>query len=511
MLENFESWDSQLWKNFFRRISWVVLFIILGISIGISVRNKQLIDTLIEARARAYFQSIVVTRRWAAGHGGVYVEKREGVESNPFLENPDIKANNGRIYTLRNPALITREISELAFDEGLFLFNITSLNPLNPNNLSDPFETSSLEQFEKGTKESFVKEERGDHLFFRFMAPLVTEKACLKCHEQQGYKVGDVRGGISVSFDITEQQRRINFNSYVIVLLGIVTFAVMIGFINYFIKILSKQLAKAQEELKLERERLLQSQKMASLGQMMGGVAHEVNTPLGIAITSNSVIGDEIKVLQKLNEQGQLTKSSFENSLSTLAEASDLSETNLTRAAELVRSFKKITVDQASGATRLVKIGVYLKEIVLAFGSQLKKRNISVDINCKKEIDVEMDAGALSQIITNLLQNCLLHAFESRETGKIEIRVREEDGEIELLFSDDGVGIDPALVGSVFEPFVTSKRNEGGSGLGLNILYNLVTQRLMGSVELDVSKKNGTAFLIHFPKVQPDKGNNEPE
>ena len=146
-------------------------------------------------QARVVFNTIVLTRKWNANYGGVYVEKKEGVESNPYLINPDIKTVDGRVFTLRNPAFMTREISEYAEKEGMFKFHITSLKLMNPHNEADEFEKKALLQFETGA----VKEVSGTELvnnrtYFRYMAPLYIENDCLQCHKHQNYAVGDSTG-----------------------------------------------------------------------------------------------------------------------------------------------------------------------------------------------------------------------------------------------------------------------------------------------------------------------------
>ncbi len=161
-------------------------------------------DQKLLATAQAFFQQIVITRRWVAQHGGVYVVKSPGVETNPYLlEIPDLVVDitdaQGQTYTLRNPALVTRELSEIAEQDGIFQFHITSLNLLNPNNAPDAFETEALQAFETGADEVWRYEGAGSGRRLRYMAPLYVEKSCLRCHGDQGYSVGQVRGGISVT------------------------------------------------------------------------------------------------------------------------------------------------------------------------------------------------------------------------------------------------------------------------------------------------------------------------
>ncbi|HRE86740.1 MAG TPA: ATP-binding protein [Accumulibacter sp.] len=182
-----------------------LLLIVAGMTaVFLDLANQgSIVEEFVLTRARAHFRDIVLTRRWNAGHGGVYVEKRAGIESNPYLQDPDITATNGKTYTLRNPALMTREISELAARDGDYRFHITSLQLKNPDNAADDWERAALAGFAAGEKERFAAITSGDRSEFRYMAPLLVETACLRCHQDMDYRVGDVRGGISVRFDIT--------------------------------------------------------------------------------------------------------------------------------------------------------------------------------------------------------------------------------------------------------------------------------------------------------------------
>jgi len=231
------------------QITIAVLFCILGIFVGMSIRNKELIERVIYERAKAQFSSIVLTRRWNADYGGVYVEKKEGMQSNPYLVNPDIETKDGKIYTQKNPALMTREISEYAKKDGSFQFHITSLKPLNPNNTADEFETRALLAFEKGEKEKTEKSVVCDKIIYRYMAPLSTENACLNCHQKQGYKLGDIRGGISVSFDISDIERTTRRHTYIILALGFITVSLLLGVLYFFTFHLMKRLTKAMKTI----------------------------------------------------------------------------------------------------------------------------------------------------------------------------------------------------------------------------------------------------------------------
>ena len=244
-----QSETEQIWRPFMVKMTLIVLLLGVGIFIGLYMRNKRLVESEIRTRARSHFHNIVLTRRWNAHYGGVYVEKGDGVRSNPYLENPDITTVEGKTYTKKNPALMTREISLYAQEAGVCMFHITSLKPLNPSNAPDDFETKALRSFEGGETEAHLRETQDDRAYFRYMAPLTTEQNCLQCHARQGYKVGDIRGGISVRIDITDTMRALRANTYAIIGLGISTVVVLLAMIYFFILRLMKRLADAHKTI----------------------------------------------------------------------------------------------------------------------------------------------------------------------------------------------------------------------------------------------------------------------
>ncbi|MBT3361328.1 MAG: diguanylate cyclase [Rhodospirillales bacterium] len=242
--------NSKLWRSFIVSTTLIVLLVTLAIFLGMFINNSRLIENELRSRARSQFSAIVLTRQWNAEHAGVYVEKREGVESNPYLDNPDIETIDGKVYTKKNPALMTREISELASENSDHFFHITSLKPINPNNVPDDSEREALEAFETGLSELFWTETIGERRYYRYMAPLFVEKACLQCHAKQGYKTGDVRGGISVMFEVSEVERKLKNNGYIVFAIFFVTSVIMLGSIYFFAMRLSKQLSSALTKIR---------------------------------------------------------------------------------------------------------------------------------------------------------------------------------------------------------------------------------------------------------------------
>jgi len=247
MKSKFLSNEARIYKNFIISISLIIILCLSGIFLGLAIRTKQLLNEENLSKARALYNNIVLTRKWNAHYGGVYIEKKEGIESNPYLENPDIRTLNGKIYTKKNPALMTREISEFAEKEGFFKFHITSLKLLNPNNKPDKFEQEALLSFEKGKKEVFKTTPLQNRTYFRYMAPLYVEHACLQCHAKQGYKIGEIRGGISVMFDIQDSINKLE-NSYLyIILFSITTIFSLLLFVYFFTGRLIRKISKARQ------------------------------------------------------------------------------------------------------------------------------------------------------------------------------------------------------------------------------------------------------------------------
>lgn len=240
----------RVWRPFLLNLSLVIILFIMGIFIGFVFRTSRIIENQQVSTARAYFKNIVLTRRWNAGYGGVYIKKTKGVVSNPFLENPDITTEDGQVYTMKNPALMTREISVYAEEDGDFRYHITSLKPLNPDNRPDAFEARALQRFETdGVKEVFSTLPEMDGFVFRYMAPLKVEPACMACHEKQGYDVGDIRGGISVSFDVTGLKREMSRNKMTLIGLSVATISILLTVVFLMVSRLARQLTSAYQTI----------------------------------------------------------------------------------------------------------------------------------------------------------------------------------------------------------------------------------------------------------------------
>lgn len=265
------------------------------------------------------------------------------------------------------------------------------------------------------------------------------------------------------------------------------------------------ELQESLEHLQSTQMQLVEAEKMSALGNLVAGVAHEVNTPLGISITAASVFQNEIKNIKKQMAENTLSKSALQNFVETIAEADEILMKNLERAAVLIRNFKKISVDQSSEELRDFELNSYLEEVLSTLKTELRHRAVTISLNLDKEpIIMHSYPGAISQAIINMLQNSLLHAFDLDQEGEISIETRYFKGHAIICFSDNGNGIDPSVINKVFEPFVTTKRSQGGTGLGMNISYNLITQQLRGTIKVDTAHPKGASFIIEIPcQVSP--------
>jgi signal transduction histidine kinase len=246
---------------------------------------------------------------------------------------------------------------------------------------------------------------------------------------------------------------------------------------------------------------LVRQEKLASLGRLVAGVAHEINTPLGICVTATSHLVQELKLTREDLAAGTLDEDGLNQFLDIIDQSLRIMTTNTQRAAALVRSFKQVAVDQSSDDIRSFNLRKYLDEVLLSLNPKLKGKPVTVEIDCPANIEMASFPGAVSQIVTNMVVNSLVHGFEEGQPGKIKI-VGKLDGDfVDFDYSDDGIGMDNATLSQLFDPFFTTKRGSGGSGLGAHILYNLVTGALGGTVKVVSAPGMGLHYKLRFPRI----------
>jgi len=250
--------------------------------------------------------------------------------------------------------------------------------------------------------------------------------------------------------------------------------------------------------LKDTQKRLIESEKMAGLSNVIAGVAHEINTPIGIGVTGITHFLEITQNIYKAYEEDTLSQEEFEKYLNTSKELAITVDLNLRRTADLIRSFKQISVDQMSEEKRAFEIKEYINEILLSMSNITKKTNLTIDVQCQENLKIDSYPGAFSQVITNLIINSIKHAFKEKEKGSISIEVFKEKNILNLIYKDDGKGISKENLPKIFDPFFTTNRIQGGTGLGLNIIYNIITSRLNGSIICNSEENVGVEFIIRF-------------
>lgn len=256
----------------------------------------------------------------------------------------------------------------------------------------------------------------------------------------------------------------------------------------------------AQDAVIRAQHRLLEAEKMAALGGLVAGVAHEVNTPVGVGVTAVSHLREELDGFGQRYRAGEMKRSDLDQLLATSEQSAQIIFDNLIRASELIRSFKEIAVDQTGEDVRDVQLGEYLGRVLTSLQPRIKNRPLSVTCSVEpSDLIVRLQAGGISQIATNLVMNSLTHAFAPGEAGEIGFAVSRKGDGIELVYYDTGKGMPADVAGRIFDPFFTTKRGQGGSGLGMHIVFNLVTQTYGGEIRCESAPGEGARFTITIP------------
>lgn len=262
------------------------------------------------------------------------------------------------------------------------------------------------------------------------------------------------------------------------------------------LKLANRELEARVAELHRAQAELIETEKMASLGRLMAGVAHEVNTPLGIGVTAISFLRGQLAEMR-----GVLSPAQAEQLLLPAESAAAMAELNLYRAANLVKTFKQVAVDQSTSQIRRVNVREYLEATLLSLHPLLHKSGHQVVLDCAAGISLTSRPDALHQIIVNLVTNSLAHGYPDGRLGTLRITVVDTGTRLQIRYEDDGVGMDKQVASHMFEPFYTTRRNQGGTGLGMHIVYNLVTQALGGRIACETRPDAGVHFDMDIPSV----------
>jgi len=473
-------------------------------------------------QARMLHKQILLTRKWVADHQGLYLLKSDKAKANPFLDIPIIEDINGNIYVKRNPAMVTRELSEYAARNDWCRFRVTSLKPINPYNAPDAFERQSLLEIEENNADEIVSivNENGQHVL-RYIAPLLVKDSCLSCHAKQGYQLGDIRGGLSIIIPINWADKMISENNRSIVLYGLLSITLVTATLVWlFSTLVSRPLAElastmnhypgqsvakpnhkvvkdeidtlsdtfyelscrldvSRTTLDQAKKHAFQSEKMAAFGLFTAGIAHEVNNPLGGLLNCVKALKaepDNIELLERYLPLLDKGLGRIEHTMQQLL--------HFSRNAPLL-NLQRIDVDQV------------IRECFELLNYRL--RNIDLLLELSLEEKYYVDIEALQQTIVNIS----LNAIQAMGDGGGTLSVKSEATEdfLTVQIQDTGPGIPDEIFDKIFDPFFTTKDVGVGTGLGLSVSYAQV-EKMGGTLSADNKRNQGALFTIILPVTQ---------
>ncbi|MCW8832075.1 MAG: YfiR/HmsC family protein [Colwellia sp.] len=302
---------------------------------------------------------------------------------------------------------------------------------------------------------------------------------------------------------IVEQKTTITITSILIIFVALV----LILLVGLFLKNkkTTRKLSVALAHLEETQNQLIQSEKMASLGKLIAGVAHEINTPLGIAVTSTSLIQENTEEIAKKLNNKTLSQRQLQSFINIVSESSVISNKGLERVIQLMHNFKEVAADQIVEEMRKINLADYIDEVMTTLASELKKNKIAYQYKGECDLAINTIPGALAQVVTNLVNNSIRHGFDTDNCqdslgNRITISLEQNShDEVCLTYQDNGKGMDEKTLLQVFDPFFTTKRNKGGTGLGMNIVFNIVEQKLNGHIEMQSSLGEGVICTITLP------------
>mgnify|MGYP005839243639 FL=1 len=489
-----------------------------------SAFQQEFVFSQVAQQARMLHQQVLMTRKWVSDHQGLFVLKTSESPVNPFLETPDAEIfdREGHAYVKRNPAMVTRELSLYSRQQGLFHYRVTTLKPINPANAPDDFERQALLFFEEKGGDEMVKILQQDgHQVLRYISPLHVEESCLECHAKQGYKVGDIRGALSTTISVGWAFADIRANNRMllgiclltIVVVGVVIFLLLdmvvvrrlgrlshaverfpesddfenlgrgddeVGRLTEKFQELAQRLKKSQLELDKTRAHIYQSEKLAALGRLAAGVAHEVNNPLGGMMNCVKGMGESPGDADMARRYLPL----LEKGLRRIGNI----------VSRLLKFGRRETVQYGKAS-----VDELVRECFLLLEYGLKNIDLQLDLQLPEPRLV--DGEALQQVIVNVGLNAIQAMPDG---GVLQVRTFEEEGRLILEFEDSGAGIPEEQLEKIFDPFYTTKEVGQGSGLGLSITYTLVA-RMHGVIEVTSQPGRGSCFRVVLPGHQADE------
>ncbi len=478
--------------------------------------DNELIILQAQQQARMLYNQILITRQWVSEHNGLFVIRQDRVDSNPYLDMPSIWDQDGNEYVMRNPAMVTRELSDYSQNKGLGSFRVTSLQPINPANIPDDYEKICMINFDHGSAESIEIRNTSQGRVVRYMAPLEVKDSCLGCHARHGYTQGDIRGALSITIPIAWADEKIRTNNRSLFFIGLISFILVsitllimfhtlvvsrinrlsnamnsfpekepdqlllpygddeIGNLSEQFSELCNRLIGYQTELDKTRQQTLFNEKMASMGILSAGIAHEVNNPLGGMLNC-------VKSMRENPEDQEMRERYL-----------PLLDKGLKRIEHTMRQLLNFG-RQEPLQLRKINVGTLLSECLELLSYKLKGIQIIQDNTIETECYV--DAEGLKQIFVNLGLNAIQAMPDG---GTLNIRSEMNGQQLQFTFEDTGTGIAKDILSHIFDPFFTTKDVGIGTGLGLSVTYSLIG-KMKGSVDVETEMGVGTKFIVTIP------------
>jgi len=518
----------------------VALSITMGISLYFISRNhERLVIRQVESQAKALFRQIIITRKWIADHGGIFVEKVPWRAPSPYLVESEILDVSGRRFMKESPAMVTKELSRYAEEKGLYWFHITSLKLVNPENAPDDFERTALREFEKSGKKDFFKIEKiGPSSYYRYIAPLYIEESCLGCHSRQGYKAGDVRGAISISipmdyaFSIIRSGRRgmVLASVVTISILMIVLYVMMKELVLRPVKQLKSSMRDFSEGKGAEASVIRTGDELEDLSRSfaeMSGTLIEYHTGLENRVQSATKSLEEANArLTELNEKKSdfIAKISHElrTPMTSIRGAMDYLQVKIPRIArsredtEDVMEFLAVIKKNADRLIRMVndtldleriESGMFdihysqvnilslIKEVIISFQTITESRNITFKTTADPGINIRAGQDMIRQVLINLISNAVNY---SPDNSVLQVAAAEAGGKVSVTVRDQGPGIPPAVREKIFDRFYTIDKRQG-TGLGLAICKSIIDAH-KGDIRVLDDSGEGAAICFTLPK-----------
>ncbi|MCL1981047.1 MAG: DUF3365 domain-containing protein [Proteobacteria bacterium] len=502
--------------KFILAVVTILLFSYGALLVYISDLQNRLIIGQAEQQARMLYKQILLTRQWVADHQGLFLVQSPTAQPNAFLHEPVMTTATGLVLVKRNPAMVTRELSEYAAKTGMGWFRVISLRPVNPANAPDPFERDSLIRFAKGEGERLALERKNGGKVLRYTAPLVTETSCLICHSEHGYHPGEIRGALSITIPITWADAVIHANNRTLLMLGL--FSVLaaalvmfflfnrlvarpihqlasamaafpeqkiesldlpvskdeIGSLSTCFVALCQRLTTSQQALAVASDKGFQAEKLAALGQLTAGIAHEINNPLAGMLNC-------VKIMEDEQDNAELQRRYLE-----------LLRKGLKRIEQIMRQLLNygraapLHLHQAS-------IDAIIADCLELLGHRLRDIELNLDLHCSDPCNID------SELVKQIVMNIALNAIQAMPGGgRLSVASREENGVVILTIEDSGPGINVEIQDKIFDPFFTTKEIGEGTGLGLAVTQ-AAGQRLNGRVDVRSQPGAGTTFIVTLP------------